>query len=303
MDGAGAQLQRIYGIYAISRALNLPYIHSPIRKIGYQGLSALESNAECLGVEAQYNRIFDIPSDMALPAYPVVHEVRDASLDALQQIQIEANATRNFALVRILFPYPITDRFPETYRHVKAISPFRQVRSGVFRLGIHVRRGELFAVDSDRMLPNAYYVTCALAIAGILRRLGIPFVCELYTEAPSKPFVVTPRHHGLDGRIRHNVTITPEASRLDDFAVIPNLAKFIGGDPIETLRAMATADALILSRSSYSYVAAILSVNGIVVYHPFWHKPLKDWVISDEHGRVPDGDLVARLEQWKRERL
>ncbi len=250
MDGAGAQLHRIYGIYAISRSLNLPYIHSPIRKIGYQGLSALEINAGSAGAESRYNRVFDIPSDMALPADPVVHEMRDAGLDAIQQIQMEANATRKFALVRILFPHPITDRFPETYRHVTAISPFRQVRSDVFRLAIHVRRGELFAVDSDRMLPNAYYITCALTIVRILRKLGIPFVCELYTEMPSKPFVVTPRHHGIGGRILGNVTITPEASRLDDFAVIPNLAKLIGGDPIETLRAMATADALILSRSS-----------------------------------------------------
>jgi hypothetical protein len=119
------------------------------------------------------------------------------------------------------------------------------------------------------MLPNAYFVSGALGFADTLKKLDIPFVCELYTEVPSKTFVVTPQHHGIHGRIPGNVTIDPEVNRLGDFAVVPHLARFINADPIETLRGMATADALILSRSSYSYVAAILSPNGIIVYHPF----------------------------------
>lgn len=44
MDGAGAQLQRIYGIYAVSRFLGAYYIHTPLKKFGYQGLAALEVN-------------------------------------------------------------------------------------------------------------------------------------------------------------------------------------------------------------------------------------------------------------------
>jgi hypothetical protein len=152
------------------------------------------------------------------------------------------------------------------------------------------------------MLPNSYYVSCALRFVDSLKKLDLPFVCELYTEVPSRTFVVTPQHHGIDGRISGNVIIDPQVNRLEDFDIIPNLARYINGDPIETLRRMATADALILSRSSYSYVAAILSEKGIVVYHPFWHSPLKEWLTSDANGIVSDADLIARLECWKRER-
>jgi hypothetical protein len=106
----------------------------------------------------------------------------------------------------------------------------------------------------------------------------------------------------MDGRIPSNVTFDPEVNHLEEFAVIPNLARFINGDPIETLRRMATADALVLSRSSYSYVAPILNANGIIIYHPFWHSPIKEWLISDANGSVSDADLIARLECWKRER-
>jgi hypothetical protein len=42
-----------------------------------------------------------------------------------------------------------------------------------------------------------------------LKALDIPFICDLHTEVASKPFVVTPQHHGIEGRIRGNVTIDP----------------------------------------------------------------------------------------------
>jgi hypothetical protein len=44
-DGVGAQLQRIYGIYSISRLLGASYLHSPLDYLDYQGLSALEESA------------------------------------------------------------------------------------------------------------------------------------------------------------------------------------------------------------------------------------------------------------------
>lgn len=302
MDGAGAQLQRIYGIYAISRFLKLPYVHSPLKRIGYQGLSALESNSSSTELESRYNRIFEIPSDIELPEERIIHDATDADLALIKRLQVVAKITGKFALIQIVYPYPVTDRHPDIYRHVKAVSPFQSTRSEVFRLALHVRRGEQIALDSERMLPNSYYVSCALRFVDSLKKLDIPFVCELYTEVPSKTFVVTPQHHGIEGRIPGNVTVDPQVNRLEDFDIIPNLARFINGDPIETLRRMATADALVLSRSSYSYVAAILNANCIVVYHPFWHSPLKEWLTSDASGIVSDADLIARLECWKRER-
>jgi hypothetical protein len=301
-DGAGAQLQRIYGIYALSRFLNLPYFHSPLKRIDYQGLAALERNSGSPDLESRYNRIFAIAPDIELPEERTVCEMRDASLDAIGRLRAGAESGGKFTLIRILYPYPVTDRNPEIYRHVQAISPFERARREVFRVALHVRRGEEFVVDSERMLPNRYYVSCALRLAESLKKLDIPFVCELYTEVASRAFVVTPRHHGIEGRIPGNVILDPRANRLEDFDAIPNLVKFINGDPIQTLRRMATADALVMSRSSYSYVAALLNPAGAVVYHPFWHSPLQDWLISDAQGAVSGAGLVARLQCWKGER-
>src|SRR5271170_2871330 len=67
MDGAGAQLQRVYGIYALSRYFKVPYVYSPLKEIGYQGLAALERNAGSPDLQDKYNRVFTIPSDLELP--------------------------------------------------------------------------------------------------------------------------------------------------------------------------------------------------------------------------------------------
>jgi hypothetical protein len=300
-DGAGAQLQRVYGIYALSRYFHVPYVHTPLKEIGYQGLAALEKNAGDPHLQDRYNRIFKIPSDIELPGNAVAKFVESPTAGDIERLKSEAEKENEFYLVRILFPYAITDKNPEIYRPIKQICPFHSDHSNIFRIAIHVRRGEEFAVDSQRMLPNSYYVAATMKIVKDLRQLGIPFVCELYTEVPTKAFVVTGQSHGINGRISHPVVIDPKMNRIEDFDVIPNLHKCINLDAIETLKGMATADALIISRSSYSYFAALFS-KGIVIYFPFWHQPLHEWLVSDISGNLPSEELLRELESWKAQR-
>src|ERR1017187_8840425 len=298
-DGAGAQLQRVYGIYALSRYLNVPYVHTPLKEIGYQGLAALEGNAGDPDMQDKYNRVFTIPSDIKLPENTISRYMSSPTVEDIERLKNEAGKENKFYLVKILLPYSVTDRNTEIYRCLKEISPFQSARSNTFRIAIHVRRGEQLALDSQRMLPNSYYVSSAMRIVEALKKLGIPFVCELYTEVPSKAFVVTPQSHGINGRISHPVLIDPKMNRIEDFDVIPNLRKCINLDPIESLKGMATADALIISRSSFSYLAALFS-KGIVIYYPFWHQPLKEWLISDISGNISSEELSKQLKSWKR---
>jgi hypothetical protein len=301
-DGAGAQLQRIYGIYAVSRFLDVPYVHSPIGAIGYQGLEALENNSGFEHLLSEYNRVFHIPSDMDVPEKRATRDLVHADIEFIKAIRSSGYDGAEFSLIRILFPYAVTDKYPESYRFAKAVSPFQYRGSAAFRLAIHVRRGELYVVDSHRMLPNSYYVSCALAFQEILSKLNIPFVCELYTETARKKFEVTPQHHGIFGRISQNTVVDPANDRLEDFDVISNLKKYVNLNPIETLRRMATADALILSVSSFSTVAAILSPNCIVLCCPPPSSPMKDWLTWGKDGKFPTVDVVKRVLSWKRAR-
>ena len=47
----------------------------------------------------------------------------------------------------------------------------------------------------------------------------------------------------------------------------------------DTFTSLVLADVLVISKSSYSYIAGILS-EGIVYYQPFWHSPLPNWKVA-----------------------
>lgn len=65
---------------------------------------------------------------------------------------------------------------------------------------------------------------------------------------------------------------------------ISNFHKYCADDTIlkinmnlfDTFKEMVGADALIMSRSSFSYIAGVLS-DGDIHYQKFWHPPMKHW--------------------------
>jgi len=295
-DGAGAQLQRIYGIYSLSRLLNLPYIHSPLTELSYQGLIALENKSSSEYLVSDYNKIFNIPSDIELPSKYIIYDVNEINLRirTFERLKQKAAKKRIFILAQIVNPYGITDTYPEAYRVVKDISPFPFKRSEVFRVAIHVRRGELFLLDKyrNRMLPNNYYISVAQGLDNILQELKLNYVFELYTEVPSKIFTATPTNYSL---ISDEITVDPEWNKIEEFDLIPNLQKFINSNPIDTLERMATANVLIMSHSSFSYVAALLNKKGLILYNKFWSSPLKNWLTVKDSGNFSKRECLARL--------
>ena len=112
-------------------------------------------------------------------------------------------------LVRYKFPYVVADAHPKVYRHCRGLFSRRapelaaaatnaaaapggaaaEAHAAPRRLvvGLHVRRGELFIRDSDRMLPNRYYVGLAERVAKQCTQLQVPYTFELYSEVAHKP--------------------------------------------------------------------------------------------------------------------
>ncbi len=278
-DGAGSQLHRIYGVYALSRMLNVSYYHSPIKEIGYQGMVALEKNENSAELLERYNQLFDIPSDIELPLEYVTVTSIIGDQKFLTDMMCKAKEEKNqFFLIRMVFTTPLTDDHPEIFRCIKDHSPFKKKKSSTFRLVIHVRLGDLPIAHRDRIIPNFHYVDVAQEVSGVLQEFKIPYVCELHTEFPTKPILITAQHHGMKGRIKEPLLLTPEQYNLKEFDELLHLEKHFNEDPLETLEALATADLLIMSRSSFSYISAMLNQTGAMVYFPFWHPRLPEWL-------------------------
>lgn len=67
--------------------------------------------------------------------------------------------------------------------------------------------------------------------------------------------------------------------KIDDFKDLENcdVNFHINFDVIESFIGMVSAEILVISPSSLSYVAALIS-DGEIYYKPFWHNPRREWI-------------------------
>jgi Uncharacterised nucleotidyltransferase len=308
-DGLGSQLQRIYGLYALSRALDLKYVHTPLGQVDYQGLMPLLAGRADPDLAARCNSFFALPSD-------------DFDLDGCERLlvgslngkQIEqyrryAAASGRPVLLRAHEAYGYTDPHPEAYLAVRAVSPYRDFRrEGPIRICIHVRRGDRVLSRDPRLLSNAYYVRACAAVLNALHKQRVSFVVRLHTEAPPRPCTVHPGLSGMFVDINEPSKLDSAARSLEEFKALPNLTIVLNVEPREAVDDFATADVLILSCSCLGYVGGLLNPHGLVIAAPDlppprnFHAALPDWLVADEQGDVDATQLAARVAGLLRDR-
>lgn len=295
-DGAGAQIQRILSIYLIAKYYGVNYIHSGIARMTYQGAKCLEENRSDPEQMAGYNNLIQLPSDPAPSSFDAAYKIYDISPELITEFKDKPQTT----LFVIQFAGTLIDANPSLLLQPLLNFPWAQrpsLKGRPIRVAVHVRRGELFVVDSDRMLPNSYYVECIKALASLFQKYSLPFEIHLHTEVLTKPTLVTPSHHGICERVKDSKLVTPEDSHMEDFEGLPNLILHINEHPMEALKALTIADVLLASRSSFSYIASIMKQGGVIFFHPFWHSLAPGWVPTHSARDILDAEetLFRRL--------
>jgi hypothetical protein len=127
--------------------------------------------------------------------------------------------------------------------------------TGKFNIALHIRRGDVsHNYNEGRYTPNEYYLE------------KIAYLSEQY---------------GDKDLLFHIYSEGEEA----DFACFnsQNVVLHLNEDVKSTFLGLVTSDVLVQAKSSFSYVAGLLS-RGIVYHIPFWHPPLSSWIIhTDQH--------------------
>ncbi len=141
------------------------------------------------------------------------------------------------------------DRRPAVY--LKVQDEFRR-RCGAVKkdidhgvMAVHIRRGDVMSDPDNARRRTALDVVGAVITAAKRRRPDL--LIKVFSEGEATEFA------------------TLQADELH-----------LNGDVFQTLTALANAEILLTAKSSFSYVAALLS-RGTVIYDPFWHKPLPTW--------------------------
>jgi hypothetical protein len=161
---------------------------------------------------------------------------------------------------------------PEYVAYLKTLVhyPPKEVEdSNVFTIAVHVRRGDVTPCRDknqgyDRYLPNLHY-----------RNL-----IDQYYQPGARVviFSQTTSHESFEEFSDKGYEVS-----LDD-----ELDKI--------WRTIVTADVVILSRSSFSLIPAVVA-RGTVIYTPFWHYPIRDWVRVDHDTMAKTDAEIARLQE------
>jgi hypothetical protein len=301
-DGLGSQLQRIYGLYALSRALGIKYIHTPLGQVDYQGLMPMLAGRTDPDFVTRCNSFFALPSDdFDLDSCERLL-VRCPNEKQIEQCRRDAAATGRAVLLRAHVPYRYTDSHPEAYLAVRAVSPYRDFRrEGPIRICIHVRRGDRVLSRDPRLLLNAYYMRACEAVLNALHKQRVSFVVRLHTEAPSRACTVHPGLSRMFVELNEPSKLDSAAHSLEEFKALPNLTTVLNVEPTAALEDFATADVLILSCSCLGYVGGLLNPRGLVIATPNlppprnFHAALPDWLVANEQGEVDATQLEARI--------
>lgn len=282
-DGFGSQLQRILSIFCLAKEYECKYIHSGFQSIDYQGLKCLEENKLENAFTERANDLFRLPSEERVSEFSRVETIDYITFDILHYWKKEAE--QKDILLRILYAHRFLDTLPSLFSHVPTFSWISEEKNTPLQIAVHIRRGELFLVDSERMLPNEYYYTMMKNLEDICESLQIPYQFTIYTEQPTKIAAISPEHPGMCNRFAAAKILSPTQTDLEMFRTISNTHFKINTDPFETFIEMVDADILVCSLSSFSYTAALLKKKKGHVLIPkrkFWHGSVSEWIDTEK---------------------
>jgi hypothetical protein len=128
-------------------------------------------------------------------------------------------------------------------------------------IAVHVRRGDLSPLDRQRYLPDGYYREVSQYVIRRLKASGTPYRIIYYVDFPK-----------LD---KFGSQKSDEFSW--DFALHEESFQVSIEEDAPALISMSRAEILIGSRSSYSFVAGLLS-QACVFFPEWWVQNPSDWI-------------------------
>lgn len=293
-DGTGAQIQRILGVYAICKRFDIPYLHSGINELIITPLDPFQTEFELGEYLERVNQYFDFPSDIG-----AVCDRRVSKLQNLTKLKLLEMRARNKMhlgekeLIAVANPFQILNQIPEIYGLAARSVKHLDSESDSKKIVLHYRRGSntldiLPGESKPRGLSNEWYLRTLRKYVAHYQQLGIDFSVEIYTDMPKSSFTYVPNDFqshlwSYEPRFKDGaVEMLGEDIKSTVFAEFAEgLIVHHGGDPLQGLIDMSTADILITSRSSYSYVGGLLNQSGKIIIPPgFWHSKLDSWVLE-----------------------
>jgi hypothetical protein len=280
-DGTGAQIQRQFSIFALSRVIRTKYFFTKYAEISVHPLDPFQTPESYERFLYKLNKELEISGSEALDEAEVIIDLPNPSVLTIFLIALKSFFTRKDTCLQIGEPYRVTEFFPEYIPEVTKYLPnwkIPSLPSNSLTIVIHYRQGVGGMVTYPgqkipREISLDYFKELLSSIKSppnIARRIVV------LTDAPTEitfykpPSNQTYLWEGTPGFQNGKLTIQPLS-----FDELKNF-----GDQLEVKSGgMAMADVLFMGRSSLSYVGAILNQSGLIYFpRSFWHRSLRSWI-------------------------
>ena len=294
VDGVGAQLQRIISTYCISKLARIGYLHSPLWDIDTQIFSPISSDERRAQV-AQWNSLFR--SDLEIftrTGNDFILELSSVSLLQIRLIRFFSQFTPRRIILKISNPRDISDSHPECLLFAPQLMDDKlwseTNKDKTLVIGVHVRQGVLaLAQYKERLLPLKHYEEILHQVVAELDKLSVKYKILVLSERNQKSEISL-----LNPEVKKSIELEPNnpnlifTSRTEGKLIheIPDIVKtpilfkaqWLQDESTFTdFISMVRCDILVISKSSLSFVAGLLSRKSIIIYAPFWHEPPSGW--------------------------
>ncbi len=276
-DGAAAQAHTIISAMNFARFYGHIYVHTPFTEIDHadrpveQWVAAWEDAFNLGEGEGQFQ-----PDMPGVINYSTFHPRLYHFVNRAIRNERPGDAEKHFHPF-----FYFSDCNPDSYetiiprlreKYYRGKSP---VKSKELTVAVHVRRGDVRAEHHHRFTAIHSVFETARQVKTLLDSDQAKHTITVFSQGDDHDF--------------------SEFLQLD-----ANLC--LNYDAVLTMRQLIEADILIMSKGSFSYVAALLS-EGIKLYEPFWHSPLEPWIVRDPGGNFDSGAFESQFRKIQTNRL
>jgi hypothetical protein len=240
------------------------------------------------------NEKFELPtSSTGREDFDFIQKVKALNFRVFVSFYFRALLTGKSYLLLVQNPFQLVEKFPKSFLHVQNYFANLQLEAvaepSSRTIVLHIRRGSngadlLPGEASPRMLDNSYYLSLIHEIKTKYCKINESLKLVVITDAPKENFRYIPITEQLplwanEPRFKEGgIEMISETFSELDLDFLDKFTVVHGGDPIAAIEQMRDADFLVMSRSSFSFVGAVLNSRGKVFYPPnFWHRPMPNW--------------------------
>ena len=137
----------------------------------------------------------------------------------------------------------------------------------VLTVGVHVRRGDVTAGHQDMWTETAAVAKTIEAVRSVVESLHVEYKIQIFSNGMAA-----------------------------DFAELeaPDAELSLNADPVWTMRELIEADVLVMAKSTFSYVAALIS-DSVKIYEPCGYEALDGWIACGPDGSFDSQALERQL--------